>query len=164
MKEAPTDTSPSTQNTSPSRSSPTARPIWKRALLLVVGAPVVLLLYVILQSLFTSSEEPEIAAGGRVRAIQLDVLNGSGEAKLAQRMTDFLRARGFDVVEMGNYPSSDVEATVVLDRVGNLAAAKQVAAALGIADERVQQQVDKSLYLDVSVIIGKDYQRLKAFQ
>ncbi|HEY4611751.1 MAG TPA: LytR C-terminal domain-containing protein, partial [Bacteroidota bacterium] len=112
MKEAPTDTSPSTQNTSPSRSSPTARPIWKRALLLVVGAPVVLLLYVILQSLFTSSEEPEIAAGGRVRAIQLDVLNGSGEAKLAQRMTDFLRARGFDVVEMGNYPSSDVEATV----------------------------------------------------
>lgn len=101
--------------------------------------------------------------GGRARAIQLDVLNGSGQPKLAQRLTDYLRARGFDVVELGNYTSS-IEATQVLDRAGNLDAAKQVAAALGVPEEQVQQKIDKSLYLDVSVIIGKDYSRLKAFQ
>ncbi|MGH2568611.1 MAG: LytR C-terminal domain-containing protein, partial [Bacteroidota bacterium] len=70
----------------------------------------------------------------------------------------------FDVVEMGNYKTSDVEETMVLDRAGNLEAAKQVAAAIGVPEEQVQQQIDKSLYLDVSVVIGKDFQRLKALQ
>lgn len=124
-----------------------------------------MLLYAVFQSMFFSAPaEPEIKTEGRTRAIQLDVLNGSGESKLAQRMTDFLRARGFDVVEMGNYKSSDVEQTLVLDRVGNMEAARQVAATLGIPVEQVHQELDKSLYLDASVIIGKDFQRLKAFQ
>ena len=135
----------------------------KRILPVVFASPVLILLYILARSLFSSSSEPETAPSGRVRAIQLDVLNGSGEAKLAQRLTDYLRARGFDVVEMGNYKSSDVEASFVLDRAGNLETAKQVAEALGIPEERVQQQIDKTLYLDVSVVIGKDYQRLKAF-
>jgi len=161
MKEVPTETSPSSQNPSQPRQ---VRPVWKRLLPLAFGALALMLLYVAVRGLFSSSGEPEITEGGRVRAIQLDVLNGSGETGLAQRMTDYLRARGFDVVEMGNYKTSDVEETTVLDRVGNIEAAQQVAAAIGIPEERVQQQLDKSLYLDVSVVIGKDFQRLKAFQ
>lgn len=164
MKEAPTETSTPTLNSSPQRPSLVSRAVWKRVILLALALPILVLFYVIIQSLFGSSNEPEIAEGGRVHVIQLDVLNGSGEPRLAQRMTDFLRSRGFDVVEMGNYKTSDVEATVVLDRVGNLEAAKHVAAAIGVPAERVEQKLDKSLYLDVSVIIGKDYQRLKAFQ
>ena len=161
MKEVPTETSPSSQNPSQPRQ---VRPVWKRLLPLAFGALALMLLYVAVRGFFNSSGEPEITSGGRVRAIQLDVLNGSGETGLAQRMTDYLRARGFDVVEMGNYKTSDVEETTVLDRVGNIEAAQQVAAAIGIPEERVQQQLDKSLYLDVSVVIGKDFQRLKAFQ
>ena len=111
-----------------------------------------------------SSHDNGITSGGKTRAIQLDVLNGSGQAKIAQRVTDYLRARGFDVVEMGNYKSSDLEATIVLDRTGNLEAAKKVASSIGVPADRVKQQIDKSLYLDVSVVIGKDYARLKAFQ
>lgn len=151
-------------DSSPQDQPGSSHPLWKRVLPLAFIPPVLLLLYVVVQNVFSTSSEPELIVEGRTRAIQLDVLNGSGQPKLAQRLTDYLRARGFDVVEFGNYGSSEVEATQVLDRAGNLEAAKQVAAALGVPQERVQQKIDKSLYLDVSVIIGKDYSRLKAFQ
>jgi hypothetical protein len=163
MKDLSTEPHTSTPDTSSPRQPDSSRPLWKRLLPILLVPPVVLLLYVVTQSLFRTSSDPEVVVGGRTRAIQLDVLNGAGQPKLAQRLTDYLRARGFDVVELGNF-SSVVEATLVLDRAGNLEAAKQVAAALGLPEERVQQKIDKSLYLDVSVIIGKDFSRLKAFQ
>lgn len=163
MKDLSTEPHTSTAESSPQLQPDPSRPYWKRLLPIAVVPPVLLLLYVVVRSVFSTTSDPEIVVGGRARVIQLDVLNGTGQPKLAQRLTDYLRARGFDVVELGNYPSS-IDATQVLDRAGNLDAAKQVAAALGLPEERVQQKIDKSLYLDVSVIIGKDYSRLKAFQ
>ncbi len=108
--------------------------------------------------------EPEVVQGGKAHTIQLDVLNGSGTPKLSRRFTDYLRSRGFDVVEMGNYKDSRIEQTRVIDRAGNLTAAQQVAEALGVPKERVTQQIDRTAYLDVSVIIGKDYRSLKPLQ
>lgn len=108
--------------------------------------------------------EPEIVQGGKSHTIQLDVLNGSGTPKMSQRFTDYLRSRGFDVVEMGNYKDSKVEQTRVIDRAGNLAAAQQVAEALGVPKERVTKQIDRTAYFDVSVVIGKDYRSLKPLQ
>ena len=161
MKERSTETNLSSQHTTPQLPP---RTFWKKLLPVAFLPPILLLLYVVVRDSFGTSDEPKIVAEGRTRTIQLDVLNGSGQPKLAQRLTDYLRARGFDVVEMGNYKTSDVEATMVLDRAGNLEAAKQVAAAIGVPEEQVQQQIDKSVYLDVSVVIGKDFQRLKALQ
>ena len=65
----------------------------------VLGILIVLLIYV----LRNSSAQPDIQQFGRTRAIQLEVQNGAGEAKLAQKLTEYLRDEGFDVVEMGNY-------------------------------------------------------------
>jgi hypothetical protein len=62
---------------------------------------------------------------------------------------------------MGNYKDSRVDFTRVIDRVGQLTAAQQVAEALGVPKERVTQEIDRNLYLDVSVVIGKDYKSLK---
>lgn len=156
------------KHTSPSPSSPQqatpSRPIWKRALPASLAVLCIVALYLVVQAIVGSSHDNGLASAGKARAIQLDVLNGSGQAKIAQRVTDYLRARGFDVVEMGNYKSSDLEATVVLDRSGNLEAARKVASSIGVPADRVKQQIDKSMYLDVSVVIGKDYARLKAFQ
>jgi hypothetical protein len=128
-------------------------------------AVVTLLVLFALRSFLNNPDlEPEIRHDGRTRAIQLDVLNGTGEPKLAQRATDFLRARGFDVVEIGNVKDAGVEATLVIDRVGNIEAANLVAAALGVSEANVTQRIDKNLFLDVSVILGSDYKQLKAFQ
>lgn len=107
--------------------------------------------------------QSEVVLQGRVHTIQLDVLNATGEAKLAQRVTDYLRSRGFDVVEIGNY-REPLERTLVVDRTGDAQAAVQVAEALGISPEQVMQKIDKTLYLDVSVLIGKDYATVRPFR
>ena len=55
----------------------------------------------------------------------------AGVDGLAATATRFLRQHRFDVVEVGNHSSSDVEKTIVIDRVGNLEAARRVALVLG---------------------------------
>jgi hypothetical protein len=140
--------------------------IWKRlrsnGLILIFAAAVVVMVWSFVSRTFIDPPvKPETVQGGKPHTIQLDVLNGSGVSKLSQRFTDYLRARGFDVVETGNYKDSKVERTRVIDRVGQLAAAQQVAEALGVPKERVVQEIDRNSYLDVSVVIGKDFRLLK---
>jgi hypothetical protein len=99
-----------------------------------------------------------VAAG---EIIQLDVLNGCGANGAAIAFTSFLRARGYDVVEMRNYKAFDVEESLVIDRTGNRKNAEQVAYALGIKKENILQQLNQDYYVDVSVVIGKDHTSLK---
>ena len=93
--------------------------------------------------------------------IQMDVLNGCGAAGAATAFTGYLRARGFDVVEIRNYKTFDVEESLVIDRTGNLKNAEKVAYALGISKRNIVQQLNQDYYVDVSLVIGKDYQSLK---
>jgi len=95
--------------------------------------------------------------------IQVEVRNGVGVSGLAGEVTHYLRRQGFDVVEVGNLSSFDGPNSIVIDRVGNLEAARRVAAALGIPEDRVAQEIKPDLYLDASVIIGQDYKDLKPF-
>ena len=98
--------------------------------------------------------------------IQLNVLNGCGVTGVADRFTDYLRAHNFDVVELGNYTvkgtvNYNVDETFVIDRIGNKANAYKVAKALGIENVKVIQQINEDYFLDVSLVIGKDYYKLK---
>lgn len=95
--------------------------------------------------------------------IQLDVQNGSGENGIATKITEYLRMNNMDVVEIGNYKSQNVERTLILDRSGELMKAKKVAAILGISEKNIIPQTNSSLYLDVTVVIGKDFKELKPF-
>jgi hypothetical protein len=98
------------------------------------------------------------------KVIQVDVLNGCGVSGIAVKFTEFLRARGFDVLEMGNYKSFEVELSMVIDRVGNRKNAKKVASALGIDEKNIIEQISNDSYLDCSIVIGKDYKSLKPMQ
>jgi hypothetical protein len=93
--------------------------------------------------------------------IQIDVLNGCGVGGVATKFTDFLRSRGYDVVEMGNYRTFDVAESMVIDRAGNLENARKVAYALGIKESNVIQQINLDYFLDVTVVVGKDYENLR---
>lgn len=121
-----------------------------------------LLIYLIF-SIFikvTNKEKPDFESALSSKAadiIQVEVLNGCGTAGVADRFTDFLRKNNFDVVNTGNYISYDVDESMVIDRIGNLANAKKIAASLGIKPKNVLSQVNNDYFLDVSVIIGKDY-------
>ena len=89
--------------------------------------------------------------------IQLTVMNGSGSAGVARTFTDFLRARKFDVVEMTNYPGPGVAHTFVIDKVGDSVVVQKVAYALGIDKSMIRRDIDTNAFLDVAVVIGKDF-------
>jgi hypothetical protein len=93
--------------------------------------------------------------------VQVDVLNGCGASHVATVFTSYLRSRGYDVVEMRNYKTFDVEESLVIDRGGKLENAEKVAYALGIKKKNIIQQLNQDYYVDVSVVIGKDFNSLK---
>jgi len=135
--------------------------------LLVVGLGVMVLLYGLVTRTLTPSPDPQRSDEttklvGSI--IQVEVRNGAGVDQLAAQTTHYLRERGFDVVDVGNYSSFQQERSVVIDRVGDLEAARTVAEALGLPADRVRQDIRRQYYLDASVIIGHDYKQLRPFQ
>ena len=108
----------------------------------------------------SAADAVRASAADAVRAItaprervRVEVLNAAGLPKLARTATDALRDVGFDVVYFGNAGSFDRESSVVLDRVGDVVAARAVADALGIRS--VRSEPDSNLFVDVSVLLGK---------
>ena len=148
--------------------------------LLALGVAVMALLYALVSQSFPSdgprAAQPPAnessAAGARPAPpgdiiddiIQVGVRNGCGEPGLAGEARGYLVRSGFDVVEVGNHSSFDLDSSLVIDRVGNRAAARRVARALGIPERRVRQDISPAYHLDASVILGSDYPTLKPFR
>ncbi|MGE5363979.1 MAG: LytR C-terminal domain-containing protein [Bacteroidota bacterium] len=108
-------------------------------------------------------EKSEVNTSVASNIIQVEVLNGCGVSGVGDRFTDFLRNRKIDVVNVSNYTSFDVEKTMVIDRTGNMANAQRVAEMLGISQPNIIQQLNDDYFLEVSLIIGKDFKKLKPF-
>ncbi|CAN5851296.1 hypothetical protein BH23GEM9_BH23GEM9_17930 [soil metagenome] len=97
----------------------------------------------------TYQEAPSGAVG------RVEVLNASGRSGQARAAMDRLRAGGFDVVFFGNATGQTGDSSVVLVRGPTDVPARAVARHLGIAT--VRTQVDTALYLDATVVIGRDW-------
>ena len=128
------------------------------ALLVLVGY---LAYSLLVRHIFQPPVDAERAGGAGGGIIQMDVLNGCGISGAATTFASYLRARGYDVVEMRNYKTFDVDESLVIDRTGSRKSAEKVAYALGIKKENIVQQMNPDYYVDVSVVIGKDYISLK---
>jgi hypothetical protein len=88
--------------------------------------------------------------------VRVEVLNASGRAGLARDVMRALRDEGFDVVSIGNAPAgTDPARSRVVDRVGRPERARAVADALSV--DSVLSQPDTTLYLDATVLIGRDW-------
>lgn len=124
----------------------------------------VLLASFVTRQLVRPPVEASKTADGKGPVIQIDILNGSGIDGAATTCASYLRARGYDVVEMRNYRRSDVDRTLVIDRTGNVENAEKVAYALGVRKENVIRQINEDYYVDVSVLVGKDFPSLKPSQ
>jgi hypothetical protein len=98
------------------------------------------------------------------RAVEVEVVDGVGSMRIAQQVTNVLRSQGYDVVEMKKNNDGLIERTYVIDRSGNLDAARSLATSLGISQDKVFQKIDRNVFLDVTIMVGADYTRLKAFQ
>ena len=125
---------------------------------------VVYLSYNLIHKILPSKEETNLSGTQKpADYIQIEVLNGCGVAGVADKFTSFLRSNKFDVIQSGNYTSFDVDHSMVIDRIGNMANAEKAAQMLGIKKEYVIQQINKNYFLDVTFVIGKDYNQLKPF-
>lgn len=141
----------------PTRSSP-AQTVGAVAL----GLVLLLLGYGFVTRLGSTDPEPAPpdTDGAPADIVQVGVRNGTDVTGLARRTRDVLRSQGFDVLEADNYETSDVDSTVVLDRVGDPVAARRVADALGLPPRRVREDIRPDLYLDATVVLGADYATL----
>ena len=87
--------------------------------------------------------------------IKIEVLNGCGVQDLARVTTDYLRKKGFDVINYAN-TAEEQKRTVVIDRLSpEKKWAKIVAAALDL--DLTYAIIDSSLCVHVLVLLGKDY-------
>ena len=92
--------------------------------------------------------------------MQIEVLNGCGVDGVADMFTHSLRKKNIDVVNTGNYRSYNIDNSIVIDRTGNIYNAEYLAEVIGIDNKQVIQQKNKNYYLDITLIIGKDYKQL----
>lgn len=130
-------------------------------IIFLLGIIILVMLYSIYTKITSSGSEGS-ASGlkNSSRIIQVEVLNGCGRSGIADLFTDFLRRHHFDVVHQGNYISFDVDNSMVIDRTGNRKNAEKVAEVLGIDKKHIITQINNDYFLDVSVIIGKDFNQL----
>jgi len=94
------------------------------------------------------------------RRVRVEVLNASGVSGLARTATERLRDGGYDVVYFGNARGFGPDTSMVLNRAGEPENAHGVARLLDIA--RVVTRPDSTLYLEVTVVIGRDWTGIPA--
>ena len=126
-----------------------------------------LLCLILLIAFITRITYPRISAERVVKdpvlisdIIQMDVRNGCGIPGLATKYTGSLRSFGFDVVETGNFDHFNVEHTHIISRRQNIEHARKLAAALQISPDRILREVSDEYYLDLTLVLGKDYESL----
>jgi LCP family protein required for cell wall assembly len=89
--------------------------------------------------------------------IRLEILNASTIGGAAGRLADEFRARGFQVVRVGN--SDIVPRTQLVDHQSNQRLTRTVAALVGSA--AVRQDHDAGANADVTIVLGKDWANRK---
>jgi hypothetical protein len=139
--------------------------------IILLGIIIIYMLYSIINKSLLKESENDYMVSQKPAAdiIQMEVLNGCGVDGVAQKFTDYLRKDNFDVVNVSNYilnniMVNDISHTLVIDRLGNKANAVKVAEALGIKKENIIEQINNNYFLDVTLIIGRDFNQLKPFK
>ena len=97
------------------------------------------------------------------QGIVIEVLNGCGTPGLAQKFTNYLRSEGFDVIYTGNADHLNYANTMLIERVDNSDKTDEVNEALDLNTERITVNYDPSLHVDLTLILGKDYNRLPVY-
>ncbi len=123
------------------------------------------LIMIILLLLFGASvlymrarEDPE-EVFRRNSNMRVEVLNGCGVNRLAIRVSELLRKKGFNVVNIGDIEDKVFSETVVIERARSDNANANYFAKR-IKCKNIGCDVDSALYIDVTLIIGEDYQKL----
>jgi len=104
--------------------------------------------------------EYEKTIGYRIRT---EVLNGCGVMGVADKYTNLLRNKGFDVILSGNANNFNYPKTKVILRRGDITLAMEIASVLDINPDQITRDFNDLLDCDVTVILGSDFEDLSSF-
>ena len=107
----------------------------------------------------------ELYAADPVLDIQIEILNGCGTPGIAAKFSQFLREKRVDVVRSENADHFEYEKTILIQRTENVNGMQHVAEALKFDiknPDQVITSVDPNLDVDLTLIIGKDYNSISA--
>jgi hypothetical protein len=131
-------------------------------LIVLLSAVIIFLSYSLYMKIRVIADNKDKNDRDKVSAIiQVEVLNGCGVDGIASQFTNFLRDKNFDVVSIGNFKSDNMEETIIIDRTGNRVNAEKLADVLGVSKKNIIEQLNKDYFLDATLVIGKDYNRLE---
>lgn len=140
---------------------------------LLIGANLIFIISIAIHSFATNdasdsvptSTSPMTNIQTLPKTLKVEVLNGCGIDGLAKTLTSYLREKNIDVVYFGDFESWQLSETLVIDRKDpSLANAKVIGKIIGVKENRMFPQLSPQRQLDVSIIIGKNYSELRAFQ
>ena len=109
----------------------------------------------------------ELYAAYPVLDIQIEILNGCGTPGIAAKFSQFLREKRVDVVRSENADHFEYEKTILIQRTENVNGMQHVAEALKFDiknPDQVITSVDPNLDVDLTLIIGKDYNSISAIK
>jgi hypothetical protein len=119
---------------------------------------IVLAAFLVSLALMLTREDPE-AVYKKNSNIRVEVLNGCGVNRLAVKVTNILRRKGFNVVKIGNTENQTFTETVVIERSDeNMDNAEYLAKQIGC--KNIGSDIDPALYIEVTVIVGIDYREI----
>jgi len=126
--------------------------------ILVISLAALILLFSLSIAYKLTREDPD-EIFRRNSDLRIEVLNGCGVERLAVRVTDVLREQGFNVVSVGSTRRDSFPESVVIDRVSDtMEKARYMARRIGCRN--VGKDIDPALYVDVTLIVGRDYLKL----
>ena len=98
--------------------------------------------------------------------VTIEILNGTSINGLASRTSQVFQSFGYEVAHIGNYSSSDIQKTKVIDRMGDIAQAQRVASIIkcsnvetAVQDAEAPETVSDEApeEYDLVIILGKDF-------
>jgi len=141
---------------------------------LLIGANLIFIISIAIHSFARNGTTGSVVAPGypittslqdTPKTLQVEVLNGCGVDGVANKLTKYLREKNIDVVYFGDYESWTLSETLVIDRRDpNMKNAKIIGKLIGVKENRMFPQLSPQRQIDVSIIIGKNYLELRAFQ
>lgn len=136
---------------------------WKLAGLALLGLLLLVAVYLSAHSYWSSSQTVAETVPGETKPWKVEVVNGTSEAGLAQRVADHMRRLGYDVVDVRTQRFAGPMRTSFIDRSGRPEALSDLQTVLELTPDRFRSELDRTLFIDVTVVVGSDFRTIPAF-
>jgi hypothetical protein len=100
------------------------------------------------------------------KKLRVEIFNACGVQGVARKLTDYLRKfENVDVVFFDNYRVQNLSSTYIIDRTDdNMSNARAIAGMMCNKPQRLMPQISPDRQVEVTILIGKDYEELNAFK